>query len=154
MSKLTPKQEAFANKYVECGNASQAYRFAYDVAETTKNESIHVRASELMADSKVAVRVKELQEMAQEANKITRQTIIDGYLSIIHDVDITFALAQGDLDKEDRAKFFRMMQQTKNTDKLRAFEALSKMLGLNEPDKIDHTIQKIEVVIKNTRDDE
>jgi hypothetical protein len=28
--KLTPKQEAFAQKYVELGNASEAYRFAYD----------------------------------------------------------------------------------------------------------------------------
>lgn len=30
--KLTPKQEAFAQKYVECLNASEAYRFAYDGA--------------------------------------------------------------------------------------------------------------------------
>jgi phage terminase small subunit len=29
MGKLTIKQEKFCNKYLECGNASEAYRYAY-----------------------------------------------------------------------------------------------------------------------------
>ena len=33
---LTPKQEAFACAYVETGNASEAYRRAYDVAPDCK----------------------------------------------------------------------------------------------------------------------
>ena len=53
---LTPKQEAFTLKYVECGNASEAYRHAYDVGEDTKLETIHVKASELLSYGKVAVR--------------------------------------------------------------------------------------------------
>ena len=39
------------------------------------------------------------------------------------------------------------MNQTKNTDKLRALEQLAKMLGLNEPEKIKQEI-KIEIVEK------
>ena len=41
--KLTAKQEAFARAYVETGNASEAYRRAYN-AENMKQESIAVRA--------------------------------------------------------------------------------------------------------------
>jgi phage terminase small subunit len=57
---LTPKQEKFAHKYVETGNASEAYRFAYD-AENTSLPAIHVAASRLLDNSKVALRVTELQ---------------------------------------------------------------------------------------------
>ena len=57
---LTPKQEAFTLKYVECGNASEAYRHAYDVGEDTKPETIWKEAHTLLADPKVARRVLEL----------------------------------------------------------------------------------------------
>ena len=49
--KLTIKQEAFARAYVETGNASEAYRRAYN-AENMKQESIAVRACELLAHIK------------------------------------------------------------------------------------------------------
>ena len=58
---LTPKQEAFCHKYVECGNASEAYRFAYD-AEGTSLPAIHVAASRLLSSAKVALRVSQLEE--------------------------------------------------------------------------------------------
>ena len=41
---ITPKQEAFAQKYIECGNASEAYRHAYDVGADT-SEWVKVEAS-------------------------------------------------------------------------------------------------------------
>ncbi|APY15824.1 hypothetical protein GJU94_13130 [Brucella sp. 10RB9214] len=52
---LTPKQEAFARAYVETGNASEAYRRAYNVGDKTKPESVWVKASELLANGKVSV---------------------------------------------------------------------------------------------------
>jgi len=42
---LTPKQEKFANLYVELGNASEAYRQAYDVGVDTKDETIWAKSS-------------------------------------------------------------------------------------------------------------
>ena len=71
---LTPKQEAFALKYVECGNASEAYRHAYD-AEKSKPEVIWVNASKTLANAKVAIRVMELQEKAQERTLITVESL-------------------------------------------------------------------------------
>ena len=73
---LTPKQEKFCNAYIECGNQSEAYRRAYN-AEKMKPECIVVKASELMATGKVAVRVKELQHQIAQRNKITVDDLLN-----------------------------------------------------------------------------
>ena len=58
MANLTPKQERFAQLYVEMGNASEAYRQAYDTS--AKAESVHVNASKQLSDAGVSLRVQEL----------------------------------------------------------------------------------------------
>ncbi len=63
---LTPKQEAFCLVYVQTGNASEAYRRSYDVAEDTKPETVWSEASRLVADPKVSARIMELQERARD----------------------------------------------------------------------------------------
>src|SRR5690606_13994463 len=72
---LTPKQEAFCLGYIETGNASEAYRRAYN-AEKTKPDVVNVKASQLLANGKVAVRVKELQDAAAERNEITVDSLV------------------------------------------------------------------------------
>lgn len=72
---LTPKQEKFAQKYVEIGNASEAYRQSYDAGKMNA-ATINVKASELLANGKVAVRVKELQDAAQKRHELTIDDII------------------------------------------------------------------------------
>lgn len=72
---LTPKQEAFALAYVETGNASEAYRRAYN-AGNMKPASVAVNASKLLAGAKVALRVQELQAKAVERHEITVDDLI------------------------------------------------------------------------------
>lgn len=72
---LTLKQENFCLAYIETGNASEAYRSAYD-AENMKTETIHVKASQLLANDKVSVRVKELRDKAAKRNQITVDDLI------------------------------------------------------------------------------
>lgn len=72
---LTPKQEAFALAYVETGNASEAYRRAYD-AEGMKPASINRKAKELIDNGKIAARVRTLQSNAEERHKITIDDLI------------------------------------------------------------------------------
>ncbi|WP_026384697.1 terminase small subunit [Achromobacter xylosoxidans] len=67
---LTPKQEAFALAYLETGNASEAYRRAYNAAKM-KPAVVAVKASELLAHGKVSVRVAELQAAHAERHKLT-----------------------------------------------------------------------------------
>lgn len=56
---MTPKQEKFCQLYVELGNASEAYRQAYD-ASRMKAATVNVKASQLLDQDKIAVRVGEL----------------------------------------------------------------------------------------------
>jgi phage terminase small subunit len=67
---MTPKQEAFARAYVETGNASEAYRQAYD-AENMKEDTIWKRASELLQHGEVAGRIGSIQQAAQKRTEIT-----------------------------------------------------------------------------------
>ena len=54
--KLTSKQEKFCLSYIECGNASEAYRQAYHT-ENMKPEIINRKTNELLDNSKVARRL-------------------------------------------------------------------------------------------------
>lgn len=72
--KLTAKQEAFARAYVETGNASEAYRQAYN-AENMKPESIWVEACRTLADPNVSLKVFELQKSARERTLVTIESI-------------------------------------------------------------------------------
>ena len=69
--KLTPKQEAFCLSYIETGNASEAYRQAYDVGLKTKPETVNRKAKELLDNGKITARVEELRERACKAFDVT-----------------------------------------------------------------------------------
>ena len=70
MAQLTLKQERFAQLYIETGNASEAYRQAYDAARM-KAETIHVKASQLLGKDKVAVRIAALQAEHRVRHNVT-----------------------------------------------------------------------------------
>jgi hypothetical protein len=73
-SKLTVKKEKFAQAYIETGNATAAYRQAYN-AEKMKPETIWSNASRLLADGKVAARVEQLQAEARERHNVTADAL-------------------------------------------------------------------------------
>jgi len=75
MSKLTDKQEAACQAYIECGgNQSEAYRRAYN-AENMEAKTVWEAASRLFNDSKVIARVIELQAVHAERHNVTVDTI-------------------------------------------------------------------------------
>jgi len=82
---MTPKQEKFCQLYIELGNASEAYRQAYSAAGM-KPATVNVKACELLADGKIAVRVAELKAKHAERHAITVDMIRDMLLE-----DRTFA---------------------------------------------------------------
>jgi phage terminase small subunit len=136
--KLTPKQRKFAEEYVNTGNASEAYRRAYDVSETTSNEVIKVKASELLKNGNISVTVKELQTQQAESFQITRKEVAEGYFKMIKSWEYLMDLAaKENLSKEQKAKFY-----------------LLKEIGLNAPDKqeIEQTVHNININIKRGSD--
>jgi di/tripeptidase len=67
---MTPKQEKFCMKYIETGNASEAYRQAYN-AENMKEESIKVNACKLLKDANIALTIDKLKAEHAERHDIT-----------------------------------------------------------------------------------
>jgi phage terminase small subunit len=77
LAELTPKQEAFALAYVECGNASEAYRRSYDVSPTAKPEGIWVNACKLLSHTNVALRVMQLKEAHAKRHEVTVDSLTE-----------------------------------------------------------------------------
>lgn len=108
---LTAKQEAFAQAIADGMSQADAYRTAFDVKPTTKPETIHKRASELMADREVAGRVTSLKAALASKALWTREMSVKALIT---------AYREG-----------------KPSDKISAVKELNAMHGFNAPQKID-----------------
>jgi phage terminase small subunit len=75
MVDLTPKQEAFAQAYVEGGNAAAAYRQCYDVSPSAKPETVWSEASLLLGNPKVTARVLAIRAELRVKNAVSIDTI-------------------------------------------------------------------------------
>lgn len=67
---MTPKQEQFARLYVETGNASEAYRQAYN-ADNMKPETVTNEAYKLLQDPDISAMVDGLKEEARQRHAVT-----------------------------------------------------------------------------------
>ncbi len=67
---MTPKQEAFCLAFIETGNASEAYRQAYD-ADGMKPTTINRKAKELIDNGKIGARLAELRAGHLERHQFT-----------------------------------------------------------------------------------
>jgi hypothetical protein len=71
-TKLTAKQEAFAQGIADGLGQADAYRMAYN-SNTASDSSIYVQASNLMKNSKVALRVAELKSQVADKQLWSRE---------------------------------------------------------------------------------
>lgn len=78
---LTAKQEKFCQKYIELGNASEAYRQSYD-AGNMGEASINEEAYRLMQNPVITLRVSELQELSVKRHLVTVDSLTDEYEQI------------------------------------------------------------------------
>ena len=72
---LTIKQEKFCTVYIETGNASEAYRQAYN-SSNMKNETINRKAHEVLENGNVTARLDELRAKHAERHNITVSDLI------------------------------------------------------------------------------
>lgn len=75
---LTPKQDAFCQRYIETGNASQAYRLSYNAAKM-KPETVNRTAKELLDNPKIAARLGVLKERLLEKHDVTFDRVVKEY---------------------------------------------------------------------------
>ena len=72
---VTEQQEKFCCVYVETGNASEAYRQAYNAKNMGAN-TIAARASEMLNKSNITVRLQQLREVHQKRHNVTVDSIV------------------------------------------------------------------------------
>lgn len=160
--KLTAKQEKFCHKYIETGNASEAYRQAYSCGKM-KTETVNRKAVELMANGKVSARVKELQAKAEQKSNYRKQDAIKDLVEIITTNPMEYINVEEKVDRnglkqvvvvkdleslpKEKQKCIKSIAPAKGGgvrvefyDKLAGLDRLSKMLGWDEPVKNDINI--------------
>lgn len=91
MAKLTPKQENFCQKYIELGNASEAYRQSYDCSKM-KPESVNRLAKDLLDNIKITSRLDELQSIHAKRHNVT----VDNLISELEEVRTLALVPQGE----------------------------------------------------------
>ena len=73
--RLTPKQERFCLKYAETGNASEAYRYAYNTANM-KPETINRTAFAMLENHKITARLDELRKENERLSMVRRTDVL------------------------------------------------------------------------------
>jgi phage terminase small subunit len=125
--KLTAKQELFAQCIADGMGQADAYRTAYE-ATTASDASIYVQASNVMKNSKVAIRVDELKSQVVEKQLWSREMSVKGLIQA-----------------------YRVAQDAKtSTGMTAAVKELNNMHGFNEPTKLSITgnlVTRIERVV-------
>jgi len=156
--KLTPKQNAFVNKYLECGNASEAYRFAYDVGENTSNEVIKVDASRLLDKPNVALTISNLQKELALKHEFTRDRMIQEYMDVINlHKGLRDSFKGKTITAADMKKVYALSNSgfVKGSDVITAIDKIVKMMGLDKEEEKQQqaqTINNIQINIKRDRE--
>lgn len=81
MANLTPKQERFCQAYIKTGNATEAYRAAYDCGRM-KPETVNRAAKQLLDNSKITTRIKELQAQYIRQNDLSPDKVLKEWAAI------------------------------------------------------------------------
>ena len=144
--KLSVKQEKFCNYYIECGNASEAYRRAYSCSNM-KDESINVKAVELLNNGKITVRVKELQEELKRKSDITKEEVLNMLKSFMYaDIRNFLTIKNGNVifkDSEDWTDEMAMQVESVKQGKegrTWTIQRICKMLGFDSPQDMNINI--------------
>ncbi len=87
---LTIKQERFAREYVKCGNASAAYRTAYDAGEMS-TEAVNSEAYKLKVNTEIALMISHLEDNLRRRNSVTHDRVIAELAKLaFHDIGDAF----------------------------------------------------------------
>ncbi len=102
--KLTLKQENFCIKYIECGNATEAYKHSYNT-KSMKPKTINNRAYDMLEHREIKGRIAQLKEEIKERAMLTLDDVIRELSKVA-------------------------MSEEINSHKMKALELLGKHLGL------------------------
>lgn len=124
---LTPKQEKFCQEYIQCGNASEAYRRAYN-SENMKSDTINRRAKELMDNGKIKARLQELNAEIKSDAIASAQEVQEILTKLLRgEINEECVVVESTGDYQSEARIIE--KQATPKDRIKAGEALAKMRG-------------------------
>ncbi len=146
---MTPKQEKFCQKYLELGNASEAYRQVYS-CRRMKEKQVWEEASKLLKNPKVTQRIKGLQEEMRKRSDVTKEEVLRMLRGIMYaDIRQFLTIKEGSVQWKDSTKWTDEMamqvesvKQGKDGLELRlnsrtwSIQRICKMLGFDAPQEI------------------
>lgn len=80
-TKLTLKQAKFISAYIESGNASEAYRLAYNAGKM-KPETVNRKAWDLLQNGKISARIDALRRDAAKLTVLSEALVIHDLIAI------------------------------------------------------------------------
>lgn len=99
--KLTPKQKAFADYYIECGNATEAYR----KAGYKEGKNIGVDANKTLKKPKIAEYIAERTRPTKQKRIATGDEVMEFLTAVMRgEVNDAFNLPPSLADRKDAAK--------------------------------------------------
>ena len=120
---LTAKQEAFCQGIASGMTQADAYRAAYSADKMT-DKVVYVKASEMMADGKIAVRVSDLRAELEAKQLWTREMSVKGLVAA-----------------------YKVAQTGSNASGMTgAIKELNAMHGYNEPAKVQMDIRALKPI--------
>ena len=133
-SKLSAKHEAFAQRIANGEAASRAYGAVYGV----KGATAEVNGCKLLRNTKVAARIRALQDENALLSQLSRNEAL-AYLADIVRTPCGLVTADSKLAEEcvERTTRDGLMRVVKMPSKLGAVQVLARMCGWHEPEKQD-----------------
>ena len=143
-NRLTIKQENFCNYYVECGNASEAYRRAYSCANM-KSETVNRMSFDLINNRKITARIAQLQAEQKAKSDISKEEITNLCVDVIRGKDVTDVIESRNGRKSERT-----------ISKTWAVERICKMLGFDSATEVklnsaDSTMSREDIIAELDR---
>lgn len=124
---LTPKQEKFCQEYIKCGNASEAYRQAYDCGNM-QTKTINRRALELLDNGMITARVKTLNEEIKSKAIASAEEIQETLTKLLRgEIQEECVTVEGIGEGCSEARIIK--KQVTPKDRIKAGETLAKMRG-------------------------
>lgn len=162
--KLTNKQKRFVEEYCYDWNGTRAYKVAYPNIKT--DNAAGVEAYKLLRNPKIQEYITEIQKDIEKQAGISRIMVVKELMAMaFNDVagiierfeedglnalteDDKKAIAQFKKTVVEGEGYTKTHHEIKAQDKPKALEMLNKMLGYNEPEKIENTGNVNPIVIR------
>jgi phage terminase small subunit len=153
---ITPKQERFLSVYLDTGNASEAYRQAYN-CQRMKDTTIVVKASELLKNGNVAVRLQQLQNDLKKISDIKKESILEELACIAFSDIRDYVIFNGSRIRfksfeeltDQQAKAIESIKKGRNGIELKlhgkswSIERICRMLGFDSPEDINLSLERM-----------